>query len=88
MIIIGRKIDYTIELKAIKIKSVEANQVYMDSIANDTEENKNVEYKIKNELVKFKSVTTNDAVMNDSLFLRFIRNSITIKIEKVWTFLL
>ena len=87
MNIIGRKIDYTKELKAIKIKSVEANQVYMDSIIRNAKEKNDVEYKIKNELVKFKSVTTHEAVMNDSLFLRFIKNSITIKNRKSMDFI-
>lgn len=87
MIIIGRKIDYTKELKAIKIKSVEANQVYMDSIIRNSKEKKNVQYKIKDELVTFKEVTTHEAVMNDSLFLRFMKNSITIKNGKSMDFI-
>ena len=34
-------------------------------------------YKIKDKWVDFKNITTRQAVLNDSLFLRFMRTSIT-----------
>lgn len=90
MIVIGkgRKIDYTKELKSIKIKSVEANHVYMNDslIKNDGKRNK-VEYKIKDKFVEFKGITINDAVMNDSLFLRFMKSSIKIKNRNTMDFI-
>ena len=89
MIVIGkgRKIDYTKELKAINIKSVEANHIYMDSLAGVDKERKKVEFKIKDKLIEFKAITINDAVMNDSLFLRFMKSSIKITNRKSMDFI-
>lgn len=77
MVILGRikKINYEKKMNPIYILSVEASQIYMNDFVN---ENKvNVEYKIKNKWVDFKNMSTRQAVLNDSLFLRFMRTSIT-----------
>ena len=54
---------------------MEANQIYMNDFAKENKEN--VEYKIKDKWVDFKNISSRKAVLNDSLFLRFMRTSIT-----------
>ena len=70
----SRKIDYTKKLKPIYIESVEANHIYINSIAKKTD--KRIEYKIGNSLFEFKKIKTRKAVLNDSLFLRYMNNKI------------
>ena len=75
--ILGRikKINYEKKMKPIYILSMEANQIYMNDFVKQN--GVNVKYKIKDKLVDFKNITTRQAVLNDSLFLRFMRTSIT-----------
>lgn len=81
---ISIKVDYDRELKPIYIESVEANQLYMNDYMKKHEGEK-IEYQIKkkrdekwvDEWVEFKGVPTRQAVLYDSLFLRFMRKSIT-----------
>lgn len=74
MIIIGKKtINYTKELKSIYIESMQANQVYI----NDCKSDGTVNYKIKDQWVELNRISTRKAVLADSLFLRFMNESIT-----------
>ena len=62
-------------MNPIYILSMEANQIYMNEFAEGNEVN--VEFKIKDKWKDFKKIRTRQAVLNDSLFLRFMRTSIT-----------
>ena len=73
---ISIKIDYERKLKPIYIESMEANLIYIDDYAKKHQDKK-IEYKIGKEWVEFKKIYTRQAVLNDSLFLRFMRKSIT-----------
>lgn len=70
------RVDYERDLNPIYIKSMEANLIYIDDYAKD-HENEKIEYKIGKKWVEFKKIYTREAVLNDSLFLRFMRKSIT-----------
>lgn len=70
----SNKIDYTKKLKPIYINSIEANYIYINGVAEKTD--KKIEYKIGNGWFEFKKIKTRKAVLNDSLFLRYIRNKI------------
>lgn len=54
---------------------MEANHVYMNRLAEATKAK--VEYKIGNKWVEFNNITTREAVLPDSLFLRYMERSIT-----------
>lgn len=62
-------------MKPIYIQSMEANQIYMNDCAKKAD--RLVEYKIKSKWVEFKGIATRKAVLNDSLFLRYMKSSIT-----------
>lgn len=71
-----KKIDYSRELKPIYIDAIEANQIYMNDFAK--EKDTSVKWKIgKDNWIEFKDISTRKAVLNDSLFLRFMESSIT-----------
>lgn len=59
-------------MKPVYIESVQANQVYI----NDLKENGTVSYKLKDKWVELNRISTRNAVLPDSLFLRFIDESI------------
>lgn len=70
-----KKIDYSKKLNPIYIESIEANQIYINKIAEKTR--KPVTWKVgKDNWVEFKKISTRKAVLNDSLFLRFMKRSI------------
>ena len=77
MIIIGKKINYEKKLNPIYIKSVHANQIYVKDYAEKV--GKQVKCKIGKKWVELKQLNTREAVLNDSLFLRFMNSSITRK---------
>lgn len=70
-----KKIDYEKKLNPIYIESMEASQVYMNDCSKKTDSP--VEYKIKSNWVEFKEIPTRKAVLNDSLFLRYMKSKIT-----------
>lgn len=70
----GRPINYNEKLDPIYIDSVQASHVY---ISNIVENEKPIQFKIGREWYDFKGVKTGQAVMTDSLLLRFINSSIT-----------
>lgn len=70
-----RKIDYEKKLNPIYIESIEASQVYINDCAKKSD--RPIEYKIGSNWVEFKSVSTRKAVLNDSLFLRYMKSKIT-----------
>lgn len=72
MIII--KINYKKKLNPLTIESMEASMVHIHDIAGD---NKGVQYKMGKEWMDFRKIFTREAVLDDSLFLRFMRTSIT-----------
>lgn len=70
----SKKIDYGKGLKPIYIESIEANHIYINDIAEETD--KKIDYKIGNSWFEFQKVKTRKAVLNDSLFLRYMNNKI------------
>ena len=68
------KIDYTKKLKPIYIESIEANHIYINGIVEELD--KKIEYKIGNSWIEFQKIKTRKAVLNDSLFLRYMNNKI------------
>lgn len=75
---IGRKkhIDYREKIEPLYIKSIQANQIYMRDYAeeNDSE----IEYKVgKDDWIKFEKIQFRKAVLPDSLFLRYMKESKT-----------
>lgn len=68
------KIDYTKKLKPIYINSIETNHIYINGVAEKTD--KKIEYKIGNSWFEFQKIKTRKAVLNDSLFLRYMSNKI------------
>lgn len=71
----GKKVDYSKQLKPIYIESIEANHIYINDCAEKT--GNAVEYKIGNSWFEFQRIKTRKAVLTDSLFLRFMNSSIT-----------
>lgn len=69
-----KKIDFERDLHPIYIKSFEANQFYLTEI--EQEIGNKVEHKIKDKWIKLDKIKIGETVMNDSLFLRFMRKSI------------
>ena len=73
----SNKIDYTKKLKPIYIDSIEANHIYIDKCSkNAKKDSKKTEYKIGNSWFEFQKIKTRKAVLNDSLFLRYMNNKI------------
>ena len=70
----SNKIDYTKKLKPIYIESIEANHIYINGCAEKTD--KRIEYKIGSSWFEFQKIRTRKAVLNDSLFLRYMSNKI------------
>ena len=68
-----KNINYTKHLKPIYVKSMEANQVYMNDLLVGGQK---VEFRNKERWDEFKQINTGEAVLNDSLFLRFMDSSI------------
>ena len=62
------------KLKPIYIDSIEANHIYINRVAENTD--KRIEYKIGNSWFEFQKIKTRKAVLNDSLFLRYMNNRI------------
>lgn len=71
----NKKIDYSGKLRQIYIESIEANHIYINDIAEKTD--KKTEYKIGNSWFEFQKIKTRKAVLTDSLFLRYMKSSIT-----------
>lgn len=70
----SNRIDYTKKLKPIYIDSIEANHIYINGVAEKND--KKIEYKIGNSWFEFQKIKTRKAVLNDSLFLRYMSNKI------------
>lgn len=70
----GRPINYNEKIKPIYIDSVQASHIYIDKLSSG---NKSIQFKIGREWYDFKEVKSGEAVMTDSLLLRFINSSIT-----------
>lgn len=77
VIISKRKmINYGEHLNPIYIDAMEANQFYMNTYVNET--GKQIKFKLgKGNFVEFNKMSTRKAVINDSLFLRYMESSIT-----------
>lgn len=75
MIVISKKINYEKKLNPVYIVSVEASHIYLNDCL--TEAAKKIEYRIGNKWVEFKKIKERKAVLNDSLFLRYMESSIT-----------
>lgn len=67
-------VKYDKKLNPVYIVSVDASMIYMNSLKAD---NSKVEYKVNGAWVEFKDISCREAVINDSLFLRFMESSIT-----------
>ena len=76
LIIISKKINYDKKLNPIYIESIEANHIYINDSFKETD--KKVEYKVGKDWVEFKKIKTRKAVLTDSLFLRYMRSSLTV----------
>lgn len=73
----SKKIDYAKKLKPIYIESIEANHIFIDACMEKAKKNdKRIEYKIGNSWFEFQKIQTRKAVLNDSLFLRYMNNKI------------
>lgn len=77
-----RNVDYKKKLDPIYIKAIEANHVFIDSQVNKNE-GKPAQYKIKDKYVYFKEINTRNAVLYDSLFLRYMQKKITVNTGNV-----
>ena len=77
-----RNVDYKKKLDPIYIKAIEANHVFIDSQVNKNE-GQPAQYKIKDKYVDFKEINTRNAVLYDSLFLRYMRKKITVNTGNV-----
>ena len=71
----NKKIDFEKMLKPVYIESMEAGHIYINACIEKTDGN--IEYKIGNKWIEFKKIKTRKAVLNDSLFLRYIKSSLT-----------
>ena len=71
----SKKIDYSKRLKPIYIESIEANHIYINDFAKKS--GRKVEYKIGSGWFEFQKIKTRKAVLTDSLFLRYMKSSIT-----------
>lgn len=85
MIVISKNIDYEKKLNPIYIKAIEANQIYIHDCAVRAE--KPVQYKMGNEWVNFEQIRTGEAVLKDSLFLRYMNGSIIRKNDECKDFI-
>ena len=72
---ISKKINYEKPLEPIYIDSVEASNVFINEYMCKTENA--VQYKIKGQWFDFETIKVTEAVLPDSLFLRYMNSSIT-----------
>lgn len=70
-----KQINYEKKLKPIYIESMEASHIYINGFVESKD--KNVEYKMGQKWIEFKQIKTRKAVLNDSLFLRYMKTSLT-----------
>lgn len=76
-----KTMDYTESLKDIWMLSTQANQLYVRDVKAQQEqlqEPETVEVKYGKEYVEFNGITSREAVLKDSLFLRYMRKSINL----------
>lgn len=81
-LLLGRikKIDYSKKLKPIYIDAMEANQIYMNDFVKKN--SASINWKIgKDNWIEFKDICTRKAVLDDSLFLRFMESSISRNVD-------
>lgn len=71
----GRPINYNEKLDPIYIDSVQANHVYVKDLAEKIK--KPIQHKIGKDWYDFNGIKSGQAVMTDSLLLRFINSNIT-----------
>lgn len=74
----NKKIDYTKKLNPIYIESMEANHIFINTCMEKVKkESKKIEYKVGKSWFEFQKIRTRKAVLTDSLFLRYMKSSIT-----------
>lgn len=73
--ILNKKIDYSKKMRPIYIKSIEASHIYIGDYVKKI--GKKVEYKVGKSWFDFQKIRTREAVLTDSLFLRYMKSSIT-----------
>jgi len=78
---IAINIDYTLPLKPLRIKAIEANQLYISEIAAQNPDKK-VEYKLVREWHELSRINERFAVINDSLFLRYMAANTASKLTR------
>ena len=71
---ISKKINYEKPLEPIYIDSVEASNIFINEYMCKTENA--VQYKIKGQWIDFEAIKVTEAVLPDSLFLRYMNSSI------------
>ena len=71
----GRPINYNEKLDPIYIDSVQANHIYVNDLAEKMK--KPIQHKIGKDWYDFNGIKSGQAVMTDSLLLRFINSNIT-----------
>ena len=70
------KINYSKKLNPIYIESVEASLLHIGEVAS-SEHTPVIQWQMGNKWINFEKIYTREAVLNDSLFLRFMQKSIT-----------
>ena len=76
-----KTIDYTEPLKDVWMLSIQANQLYIHDVKAQQEqyqEPEPVKMKYGKEYVEFNGISSREAVLKDSLFLRYMRKSINL----------
>ena len=68
------KTNYTKKLNPIYVESVDASLLYINEISQEQE--LPIQCKMGKEWTDFEKIYTKEAVLNDSLFLRFMQKSI------------
>ena len=76
-----KTIDYTESLKDVWMLSIQANQFYVYDVKMKQEKSQEpepVEMKYGKEYIEFNGISSREAVLKDSLFLRYMRKSINL----------
>ena len=76
-----KTIDYTVCVKDVWMLSIQANQFYVRDVKAQQEQSQEpepVKMKYGKEYVEFNGISSREAVLKDSLFLRYMRKSINL----------
>lgn len=74
----NKRIDYIKKLNPIYIESMEANHIFINTCMEKVKKvSKKIEYKVGKNWFEFQKIRTRKAVLTDSLFLRYMKSSIT-----------